>query len=86
MRSSLLGFALVFAFTSVLVACDASVCTRNSDCTSGLVCGDEATCVVPPDLSGPDGGADASVVDQGVAIDLGVGDLADGSSLDATPD
>lgn len=82
MRSSI----LVLVTSLVFAACDASVCTRNSDCTSGLVCGEEATCVVPPDLAEVDGGSDLSVADEGVALDLGVPDLADGASTDANTD
>jgi hypothetical protein len=76
-------FSLLFILA--LAGCDQSVCTRNSDCKRGLVCGEENTCVVPPDMTKlPDGGDTDGSTDLSVAADLSVQDLAESEPLDGS--
>lgn len=74
MRSSVVLVALVLA------ACNPKVCTRNSDCGKGLVCGGDNTCVIPPDMTVlPDGGTTdlSAASDLGEQEDLALDDAAD---------
>jgi hypothetical protein len=64
------------------VGCDASRCSRHSDCDVGLVCGAAATCVPPPDAMTT---ADAALADAALA-DAALTDaaLADAALADAS--
>ncbi len=67
----------LFAFLSLFGAGCGNVCTRNSDCSNGLICGPTASCIAPP--------TDAGVgVDGDEPNDGGV-DALDGSASDLAP-
>jgi len=73
-KSSRWGWVLVAlsVISAALTGCTPG-CTRNSDCRSGLICGEVSSCVVAPDLADVDGGS--------------VGDLAPAApDLSETPD
>jgi hypothetical protein len=76
-------FSLLFVLLQA--ACSGPTCTRNSDCGHGFVCGEEDTCVVPPDMTKIDGGAEDGSTDSSVPTDLSIEqDLAsfDGDTTD----
>ncbi len=81
--------------TMVLAAGCGDVCTRNSDCHHGLLCGPDATCIPPATDAGVDigpapivdGGADAKSVDLDPAHDLDPArDLDPPPDFDPPPD
>lgn len=53
MRSSAAALIAIAA----LAGCTAEICSRNSDCNTGLVCTVIGRCAVPVDASTGDGGA-----------------------------
>jgi len=57
--------ALTTALALAAAGCTKNICSRSSDCTTGLVCTSAGNCEVPADASTDDGGtgttADASV-------------------------
>ena len=51
---------LLISLWAILAGCEAGTCTRHSDCATGLVCGENGRCVVPPatpPAADADGGA-----------------------------
>jgi|GEM_PF-3565429 len=80
--------ALSVALTA-LTGCDPG-CTRNSDCRSGLVCGEVSSCVIAPDLADTDGGPTGDLADGGTADDLSqapdLSDVIDLPDLSVLPD
>ncbi len=79
---------------ALVVAGCGNVCTRNSDCPNGLICGGEAVCEPPPvdaavdagdeDAGRPDGG---SISDGDAAIDgSGFADAAEPGDAAGPPD
>jgi hypothetical protein len=88
------AMGLVFALAPVLGSadCTPAICSRNSDCPTGLVCGASGSCTTAPDASdattdggtAPTTGSDASTVDVG-ATDAALSDAAAMQSPGGSP-
>jgi hypothetical protein len=82
MRCSLLGLVVSVA---VMTGCTPGICSRSSDCNSGLVCTTLGVCVIPPDASTVNGDAGTAAVDAAVEIDAAVSiDASIDASIDTT--
>lgn len=77
------GLLLALALVLGSADCTPAICSRNSDCPMGLVCGASGSCTTAPDASdattdggtAPTTGSDASTVDAG-ATDAALADAA----------
>lgn len=87
-----LGLLLALALGLGSADCTPAICSRNSDCPMGLVCGASGSCTTAPDASdattdggtAPTTGSDASAVDAG-ATDAALADAAATRSPGGSP-
>jgi hypothetical protein len=87
------GLVLALALVLSSADCTPAICSRNSDCPTGLVCGASGSCTIAPDASdvatdggtAPTTGTDASTVDAGTT-DAALADAAAMRSPGMSPD
>lgn len=68
--------ALVLALAA---GCTKDVCSRSSDCTTGLVCTSAGNCEVPADASTDDGGGTGTLPDASIDADTTTTPIGDAS-------
>ncbi|HET9626079.1 MAG TPA: hypothetical protein VFP84_32180 [Kofleriaceae bacterium] len=74
----MVGLAVLCCIGFILTAgCTANVCSRGSDCATGLVCSVDGACVAPP--------IDAAAAGDGTLAASDAATTSDASAADAAP-